>query len=95
MMLRLGGHFVSAGHFANGQPMFGLVVFGGQLFEHLPDSRRRLLQSRRDLIGRQRLVGHVNHRLHHRSQLRVGQFDVREVAIAREQLGSRDPIALR
>ena len=33
VMLRLGGHLVAAGDFADGQPVLGLIEFGNQLVQ--------------------------------------------------------------
>ena len=65
-------------HFPNRQAAPGLIVVGRELFQSVGDSCRRLLECSRYLIGRERLVGHVDHGLDHRLELRVGQFRLEE-----------------
>ena len=60
VMLRLGGHLVSAGQFANGQSVLGTLVFGYQLVEKPPDQLHRFPHRTGHLDGRERLVRHVD-----------------------------------
>ena len=62
-MLRLGGHLVAAGQFANRESAFGAAVVLHQLSQQALDGLRRLIQPLRDLAGAERLIGHVRDRL--------------------------------
>ena len=55
MVLRLGGHLVAAGDFADGDAVAGLVEFRDQLVEEVLDALRGLLQGCGDLRERERL----------------------------------------
>ena len=71
VMLRLGGHLVAAGDFADGDAVPGLVEFRDQLVEQFLDPLRGLLQGGGDLRQRQRLIGHVDDGFEDGLELRV------------------------
>ena len=79
MVLGLGGHFVSAGHFANRHAVLGLVEVLDQPGQRFLDAIHGLQQGRANLRRRQRFLGDINDRLHHRAQLRVGERNRRIV----------------
>ncbi len=60
MMFRLSGHLVTARDFANRDAVFGLSVFRHQLIQNPANVGSGLLQTDRNLIGRQRLVRQVD-----------------------------------
>ena len=94
-MLRLGGHLVAAGDFADGHAVLRLVEFGDQLVEQVADALGGLLERGGDLRQRERLFGHIDDGLEHRPELgillgdRGGRFVQRGVARS-HQLVDRD-----
>ena len=71
MVLRLGGHLVAAGNFADGDAVPGLVEFRDQLLEQVFDALRGLLQGGGDLRQRQRLLGDIDDGFEDRLELRI------------------------
>ena len=72
-MLRLGGHFVAAGHFLDGHAVFRAVEFRHQAFQQRADALRVLVEGSGDLGGHQGLLGYVHAGFQYRHELRVRQ----------------------
>jgi hypothetical protein len=89
VVFRLGGDFVAARDFPNGQPVFGFVVFLGQLFQDPAYPGGGLFQRGRDLRGRKRLVGDVHHSLHHGLELRIRPLNGRGLVRHRQSIAAR------
>ena len=70
-MLRLGGHLVAAGNFADTETALGALVIQRQLFELFDDTIARLFDGGADLIKRQGLIGDIDDGFEHSLELRV------------------------
>ena len=71
VVLRLGGHLVSACDFPDCQPVFGLVELRHHQVEERLDPFARLAQGCGDLCHCERLLGNVDNRLQDRPELRL------------------------
>src|SRR5260370_8116672 len=84
-MLRLGGHFVSAGHFANSQSAPGLIVVCREFFESSSYLDGGLLERGRNLVRGERLIGYVNHALDYGFEVGIGKVSGNQVFAPRGQ----------